>query len=372
MHQASQVPLVSVAASRHHLTRGQHHQMPVLGRDQDAAVPEPVQDEPFQGADRHVSIRQPAGRGSQGNPVRPAQVQAEGLSPLDQPGQVGIATQQVVDQLAARRLLPADPLPPSSLVAPHERSHRPVDDPHHRLSSGAHLLAVPGPHRERKPPPQPPRRRQVQVDSPRRGHPLLSGPAPQDGHGRQLPLTGLTPRHGGISQQGQVVAQQLDRSPRTPRGGHRDRSEPVIVASSRPRVPARAAPLPPAGRDPMPCSRHRTSTSNLPTAGNGQRPPIPEWGAAAAAPGRGQISRGTTTSPNDRLYARALRPTRRSRDVPVTTALSCRHTDAARRGIAACRAPWGRGSAAQIGRVRSSTLATQHSSSISGRGGQPW
>ena len=256
MHQASQVPLVSVAASRRHLTRGQHHQMPVLGRDQDAAVTETVQDEPFQGADRHVSIRQPAGRGSQGHPVRPAQVQAEGLSPLDQAGQVGIATQQVVDQLAAQRLLPADPLPASGLVAPDECSHRAVDDAHHRLSGGAHLLAVPGAHRERKPPPQPPRRRQVQVDSPRRGHTLLSGPAPQDGHGRQLPLTGLTPRYRRISQQRQVVAQQLDRSPRTARGGHRHRSQPVIVAR-----PGRGCPpLPPRGRPPVgiPCPARAT------------------------------------------------------------------------------------------------------------------
>ena len=331
MHQASQVPLVSVAASRRHLTRGQHHQMPVLGRDQDAAVTEAVQDEPFQGADRHVSIRQPAGRGSQGHPVRPAQVQAEGLSPLDQAGQVGIATQQVVDQLAARRLLPADPLPASGLVAPDECSHRAVDDPHHRLSSGAHLLAVAGAHRERKPPPQPPRRRQVQVDSPRRGHTLLSGPAPQDGHGRQLPLTGLTPRHCGISQQRQVVAQQLDRSPRTARGGHRHRSQPVIVAWTRPRAPALAAPPAPAGRGPMPCSRHRTSTSNLPTAGNGQQPPSRNRGLLRSSwPGPGL--RGTTASPNDRLYTRALSPSPTLHGTYGSPPRWLGATDAARRG----------------------------------------
>lgn len=85
------------------------------------------------------------GKASAEVPMRPAQVQAERLTPLDQASQVGITTQPVVDQLTAQRLLPTDPLPASSLVAPNERSHRAVDDPHHCLSSGAHL------HREGSP-----------------------------------------------------------------------------------------------------------------------------------------------------------------------------------------------------------------------------
>ena len=46
VHQACKARFVGAKVARRHLTGGQHHQLPILGRDQDAAVTETVQDEP--------------------------------------------------------------------------------------------------------------------------------------------------------------------------------------------------------------------------------------------------------------------------------------------------------------------------------------
>ena len=138
--------------------------------------------------------------------MRPTEVQAEGLPALDQAGEVGVASQKVVDQFAARLLLPADPLPAGGLVAPDEGRDRAVDDLQHGLGSGTHLLAVAGAHVVWQPSPQPPRRRQVEVDRPSRRYSLLRRAAPEGGHGCQFLLAGAAARGGGVGKQRQVFA----------------------------------------------------------------------------------------------------------------------------------------------------------------------
>jgi hypothetical protein len=74
--------------------------------------------------------------------VRFAQVDAERLRLLHQPGDVGVAAEQVVDELGPLRLLGTDHVPPLGLVAVHEHSDGIVEHPQHRLGGAADLLRV--------------------------------------------------------------------------------------------------------------------------------------------------------------------------------------------------------------------------------------
>ena len=105
------------------------------------------------------------------------QVEAEGLGTLHQLAQVGVAAEQVVDELASQGLLPADQLATRFGVALGERRHRVVHDLQHRgrRRPDRGVVAVPddggelGPH--------PAGRGQIQVDATTDGDSLLGGAA---------------------------------------------------------------------------------------------------------------------------------------------------------------------------------------------------
>ena len=87
-----------------------HDDPAVLGGDEDVAIAGPLHDGAFEGADRRFGLVQPARGCGQRDLVGPGHVEAEGLGPLDEPAYVGVAAQQVVDELAPQRLLPPDRL----------------------------------------------------------------------------------------------------------------------------------------------------------------------------------------------------------------------------------------------------------------------
>jgi hypothetical protein len=92
------------------------------------------------------------------------QIEPEGFGPLDQPRDVRVAAQQIVDELASRRLLLADHLPPRGLMPFDQHLHGVVHDAQDSLRGGAHLVPVPRSHDRRYLLPQPPSCREVQVD----------------------------------------------------------------------------------------------------------------------------------------------------------------------------------------------------------------
>ena len=193
--------------------RCQHDEQAVLGRDQDVAVAEPVEHDRLQRADRRVGVGQPPARRGQRDLVDPGEVQPERLGAFHQGAEIGVAAQQVVDQFAAQRLLPADQVAAGHRVALGERRDGVVDDVQDGRRGGAHRLAVAGAHHHRQVLPQPPRRGQVQLHHPARGDALLGGPPAEQAHRVQLAALGPASVHRGVGQQRQIVAEQLHRHP---------------------------------------------------------------------------------------------------------------------------------------------------------------
>ena len=161
----------------------------------------------------------------------PAEVEPERFGTLDHPGHVSIATEQVVDQLAAQRFLLPDQLLGSDLVAVHQDGDRFTDRPQYRLGRGADRVTVAVRHDVRQIPPHPPRRGQVQVDNPSRRNTLLCGATPEFTHDRQLMLSRTPPGDGSVREQGEVFDQQLQRRLCVAGGCLRDRRQPGLVGA---------------------------------------------------------------------------------------------------------------------------------------------
>jgi hypothetical protein len=91
-----------------------------------------------------------------------------------------------------------------------QHPHRVVDHAEHSVRSGPHLLAIPRPHNHRNLLPQPPRRRQVQVDRLIGVDALFSCASTKSPNGFQLPLFRSSARDGGVSENVEILPQQLD------------------------------------------------------------------------------------------------------------------------------------------------------------------
>ena len=74
--------------------------------------------------------------------MRLAQIDAERFGPLDHPRDIGVPTQQVVDELDPQRLLLTDHRAALRLVAVDEDTDGVVERPQHRLRGPAHLLRI--------------------------------------------------------------------------------------------------------------------------------------------------------------------------------------------------------------------------------------
>ena len=143
--------------------------------------------------------------------MAPAQIKPKRFRPLNQARDVGVAAQQIVDELPPRRLLLSNHLPPRCLMALDQYFHGVVDHPQHSFRSGPHLLAVPRPHDHRYLLPQPPSRREVQVDRLIGVDALHCCASTKSPNRCQLPLLRPSPRKGGVSKNVQILTQQLDR-----------------------------------------------------------------------------------------------------------------------------------------------------------------
>ena len=126
------------------------------------------------------------------------EVEPERLGAFHQGAQVGVAAQEVVDQFAAQRLFPADQVSARVRVAFGEPGDREVDNVQHRGGGGAHRLAFAGAHRQRQVLPQPPRRRQVQLNHPPGGDTLFRGPPAEQTHRLQLAARSPPPRRTAL------------------------------------------------------------------------------------------------------------------------------------------------------------------------------
>ena len=118
--------------ARHHIAEvagDEHHEQVVLGGDQDAPIPEPVNDYPPHDHRDSVHPGRRLDRRGQQHLVVPSQIETKGFSALDEPGDIGVTAQQIVDELPPRRLLLPDHLSTRSLVTLDQHSHRIVDHP---------------------------------------------------------------------------------------------------------------------------------------------------------------------------------------------------------------------------------------------------
>ena len=210
--------------------RGHDDDPAVLGGDQHVAVADAVHDRTFQRADRRLGVREPAGGRGQRHLMRPGHVQAEGLGPFHQPAHVGVAAQQVLDELPPQRLLPAHHLPAGLGVALGQAGDRGVDHVQHGVGGGPHGAAVPRADHHRELSPQPTGRAEVELDGAARRHAELGGPSAEQAHRVELGGVGLAPGGGGVGQHRQVVAEQLHRNPAgLPAGGLRDLGQPRVI-----------------------------------------------------------------------------------------------------------------------------------------------
>ena len=145
--------------------------------------------------------------------MAPAEVETERLRALDQTGDVGVAPQKIIDELPSNRLLLADHGAPGRLVAVDQHLDRLVHHPQHRLRRRLGATSrVPhgGWHR----PPQTPGGRQIQVDGLVGVHARRGGQLTQLSQGGQLGWLGPPALRGGVGQDLEVLAQQLDRHTR--------------------------------------------------------------------------------------------------------------------------------------------------------------
>jgi hypothetical protein len=189
----------------------------------------------LQVADRRFGLVEPARGRGQRDLMWPGHVKAERLGPDDELAHVGVAAQQVVDELAAQRLLPPHHLPARVVVALRQACDGLIDHMKYRGRRRPHHLTVSGADNGRQLQPQAPRRGQIQLDRAPGGHPHLRCPAAEEPDGVELGRTGLATRGRGVRQQRQVVTEELDRDvPDVPAGAVRNLGQPRAVFAARP------------------------------------------------------------------------------------------------------------------------------------------
>ena len=173
----------------------------------------------------------------------PGHVQAERLGPLHEPADVGVAAQQVVDELAPQRLLPPHHLPAGVGVALGQAGDGLVDHVQHRGGGGSDGLAVARPDDRGQLLPQPAGRRQVQLHGTARRHPQLGRSPAEQADRVELGGVGLAARGRGVGEERQVVAEQLDRhAADVAAGAPRHVGQPRVTGGRR--LDLRAYPLP--------------------------------------------------------------------------------------------------------------------------------
>jgi len=143
--------------------------------------------------------------------VAAPEVQSEGLGPLDKSGNVRVAAQQIVEELAACRLLLSNHLPPGGLMALDQRLHRIVDHPQDSLRGCTNLVSVARLHDHRYVLPQPPGRRKIQVYRLVGVDALLGCESTKSPNCGKLALLGAPAREGRVGQEDEVLTEQLDR-----------------------------------------------------------------------------------------------------------------------------------------------------------------
>ncbi len=199
--------------------------------------------------------------------VRAGQPKSQPLPPGQQVGHGAPAGQQVLEELAALRLLPAGDRQVGPLEPARGRRHRVVRGVQHGQHGGPqhHRRVAAGGQFA----PQPPGRRQVQVDQAAQGNPALRGLLPGPGVPGKFRGGQAAPAAKRLKHSGQVVAEQpgRDTAGLAARGASdRRQVRPAAVCShSRHRLPAGHA----CPRPAMACSGLRSRRLHiLPETGN--------------------------------------------------------------------------------------------------------
>ncbi len=86
-----------------------------------------------------------------------------------------------------------------------------VDDTQHGLGRGAHLVPVTRPNDQRQHTPQPPRRRQIEVDGLAGADAMFGRTTTHLTDGLELSFLRPAPRRGGVRKDRQILTEQLDR-----------------------------------------------------------------------------------------------------------------------------------------------------------------
>jgi hypothetical protein len=218
----------------------------VLRGHQDLTVAEPLDHGALQHDRRTVGRAVVVARGDQRDAVRLPEVDAERLGALHQPGDVGVATEQIVDELGPLRLLPAEHLVPLGLVPVDQPADGVVEHAQHRLSGAADLLRIGGADHYRELAPQASCGGQVEIHRASRAD-TLRGCAPSEiADGVQFPCVRTPAVDRGVGEQRQVLTEQIRRCLTGLRGRRSDLGQPVI-GDRRRRSPAETIALLAAG-----------------------------------------------------------------------------------------------------------------------------
>jgi hypothetical protein len=143
--------------------------------------------------------------------VDSGQVQPERLGAFHQRPQIGVAAQQIVDQLPAQRHFAPDQVPARDSEAFGKRRDGLIENVQHRCRSGTHRLAISRTHYQRQLLPESPRSRQIQLHHPAGRDALLGRRAPEQTHCLQFPAHGSAPVDRSVQQQRQILPQQFHR-----------------------------------------------------------------------------------------------------------------------------------------------------------------
>jgi hypothetical protein len=210
----------------------------VLRGHEHVPIPESVQDQAFQRADSGLDRGQAPLWSRQRDLVGASQVQPERFGAVSELAEMGVAAEQVVDQLSSKGLLASNELAARFGMSLCEGSHGVLDDLQHRLGGCSYRRAVAYADNRGKLVPHPPGRGEVEVHPLSRGHAGLGSAPTEQAHRSDLAAGGTAPRYGGLGEHRQVVAEELLRNVTgVVAGALRHLAQPVIVSGSGQRVP---------------------------------------------------------------------------------------------------------------------------------------